>query len=485
MNVKRFVAPTMRAALQQVREEMGADAVILVNRKVDKGVEIMAALDEQAAAPAPTPTPAAVPFQRKAEPAALQPEQSAPVKAERRQPNETQALLENALQDDHIKDSLLKLIQQKQLNEQAQVAAQQQTTQQAASKPQAQTQPVDQSKNQQSQQDFSQKLAAKKAEMVQAVAPVNDQQNEMIKQMRLEIQSMRDMLKQQFSTMAWSQLEAREPEKAVVWGQLLKLGIQPEVAESILSELAAKGDSHCNFVAMNSLLESRIQTFDRDITVDGGVVALVGPTGAGKTTTIGKLATRYVLEHGSDSVAVISTDSYRVAGQEQLRVMANLLNITMRSVDRNNSLSQILHSLRHKKLILIDTAGYGNDEQRLSQQRNMLNELGGDVKTLLVLPANNQAEVLQANVARYKSDNLIGCVITKLDESLNVGASMSIAIQYELPIAFTTAGQEIPEDIDLPKVPELLQMAQGLSEEKQISDTQLGEKYFANQQIAS
>jgi flagellar biosynthesis protein FlhF len=199
----------------------------------------------------------------------------------------------------------------------------------------------------------------------------------------------------------------------------------------------------------------------RDIVDQGGVFAFVGPTGVGKTTTIGKLAARYVLQHGADKVALITTDTYRIAAHDQLRSLARILRVPVRVVDESNSLESLLKSLRHCSLVLIDTAGFRHGDPQLKAQLKALADQP-QVKSLLVLSCNSQEQMLKASVHAYGATRLQGCVLTKLDETASMGEALGVVMQNRLPVVYTTDGQDIPKNIDVARGHQLVAKAVAL-----------------------
>jgi flagellar biosynthesis protein FlhF len=184
-----------------------------------------------------------------------------------------------------------------------------------------------------------------------------------------------------------------------------------------------------------------------DLIAEGGVFAFVGPTGAGKTTTIAKLAARYVLEHGNADVALVTTDSYRIGAHEQLRTLSRILNIPCKIVGAQLDLGTALYDLRQCRLVLIDTAGFNMRAPELQQQLAALSALGDRVRCLQVLAVNSQQQVLKAAQRAYRPDNLVGCIFTKLDEAASLGEALSLLIETGLPLAYVADGQAIPGDI--------------------------------------
>jgi len=179
----------------------------------------------------------------------------------------------------------------------------------------------------------------------------------------------------------------------------------------------------------------------------GGMIAFVGPTGVGKTTTIGKLAAKYVLENGSSGVALVTTDSYRIAAHEQLKTFGRILDVPVRVVDENNSLAEVLESLKNKRLVLIDTAGLGSSDAASQRQGFMLENVSVNLKKLLVLSCSAPRQVLDDAYDSYSPLGLSGCVLTKVDESGSMGAALTLAIERKLAIAYVSSGQKVPDDI--------------------------------------
>lgn len=190
-----------------------------------------------------------------------------------------------------------------------------------------------------------------------------------------------------------------------------------------------------------------------------GMIAFVGPTGVGKTTTIGKLAAKYVLENGSAGVALVTTDSYRIAAHEQLKTYGRILDIPVRVVDERNSLSDVLTSLQNKRLVLIDTAGLGAGDAATHEQNLMLENVPMRLKKLLVLSCSSQKQVLDDAYDNYHPLGLNGCVLTKVDESGSMGAALELVTQRGLPVAYVTSGQKVPDDIEVAQKNDLVSRA--------------------------
>ena len=210
-------------------------------------------------------------------------------------------------------------------------------------------------------------------------------------------------------------------------------------------------------------IENDLPILPQGVLERGGRFAVVGPTGAGKTTTLGKIAARFVLRNGADSVAFVTLDNYRVAAHDQLRAFARILGIEMKVVNQGGDLAKTLQTLRHKKLVLIDSAGLASQDPHFSTQLSMLKQAGEEIRKFLVLPLTSQARCLQENYEHFKSVGLDGCVFTKLDECFSLGAGMSVAALTRLPLALVTDGPHIPDDLHYPDAARLVSLSEQMA----------------------
>lgn len=176
------------------------------------------------------------------------------------------------------------------------------------------------------------------------------------------------------------------------------------------------------------------------------VVAVVGPTGVGKTTTLAKLAANFRLKDGL-KVGLVTVDTYRVAAVEQLRTYAEIIDLPMKVVTNPAEMRKALDELSGVDLVLVDTAGRSpNDELKL-QELNSLLEAGVD-EIHLVLSLSTGAKSLIAAVEKFSSLKLTSIIATKLDETAHRGALLTLAREVAWPISYLTTGQNVPEDIE-------------------------------------
>jgi len=480
MKVKRFFAPDMRQAMLRVREEIGADAVIVSNHRVAGGVEVVAAHEHEYEA-------AQEEFKRKRAAqkgrAAAQ-QQSAKGKVHSNLADElrkAQARIATAQvggedsrdknrqldNDDAELSDILDTLKQRQ-RERAQQAVRNfehnrdtrdeavLKTSTAQAKPQRMAQPP--------------LSPTRNAEPTQGL----DQEREVISSMQDEIESLKAVLNAKKETapqaqpqpqsQTQSRPQAQEPSSTYkpmqsptgvdsaavrVEKRLERIGLGGQLSRQLTNGLSEQAELDDAWRSTLTRLSDVIPVAGEDFIERGGMIAFVGPTGVGKTTTIGKLAARYVLKHGSSSVALVTTDSYRIAAHEQLLTFGRILDVPVRVVDENNPLEDVLNSLRSKRLVLIDTAGMNAHEPHTQAQLNMLQDVTLRLKKLLVLSCSSQRHVIESAYQTYASLGLSGCVLSKLDESGNLGESLDLVVENGLQVAYVTDGQRVPDDIDI------------------------------------
>ncbi len=370
MKVKRYIASTSKEALRQVKEELGVDAVILSNRKIKDGVEIMALADSDMSSLVETP-PAA--------------------------PSSPQYEHNKELGATESYSKLLSLVNES-----------------------AETQ--------------------KASHDAMSVSLAHD--------IIAEIHAMRSTLEDQLATVAWGNFTQRKPEKVKVLRAMLDAGFSPLLSRRLVDKLSADFDYEQSLKQAMSALAFNLHTVVSDEMVEkGGVYALIGPTGVGKTTTTAKLAARCVIRHGADKVALLTTDSYRIGGHEQLRIYGQLLGVPVRNIKDTEDLQLTLSELRNKHMVLIDTVGMSQRDHMVAQQIAMLSNCGADVKRMLILSAASNGKTLDEVISAYQKNGIYGCIITKVDEAASLGVALDAVIRRKLMLHYVANGQKVPEDI--------------------------------------
>jgi flagellar biosynthesis protein FlhF len=410
MKIKRYMAVSMRAALAQVRAEQGPDAVILSSRRVEEGIEVIAAVDyDEALFVGAT--------QRRA-PAAPQPEMA--IKAAAPQP---EVAIKAATPQPEPRIALIAAAAPAPAS--AAIVAPKAAAVTRASAPLAAMRP-----------------AAATAKRKEAAAP-----HDGYLAVRAEIQDLRELLQGELKHMSWNDKRLREPLQARVLEQLTAMDIAPDIALSLASR-APRRTTMKNAANIHlALLVRDLQVVDKLSPVNAGVIALVGPTGAGKTTTIAKLAARWSMRHGSRDLALVSTDALRIGAREQLATYARILGAPMYTANNGKELARVLQRLKSKKLVLIDTAGMGPRDVRLTEQLAALQLGAARAHVLLALPAHGEAHALDQIVRSFARISPTACILTKVDEAASLGAVISTALRHKLRIAYLCNGQRVPEDL--------------------------------------
>lgn len=267
--------------------------------------------------------------------------------------------------------------------------------------------------------------------------------------MREELASLRGLLTHQLSSLMSDQRSRTDPVGAMLKRKLLEAEFSPDVAERLAS-LSQHYQSAELGRALPQSLANLLDNQGDDLMRQGGIVALVGPTGVGKTTTLAKLAARFIAHHGPDSVLLVTMDHYRIGAFEQLATYGKIMGCPVKQAHDLNELEQILYQFRSRKLVLIDTAGMGQRDMRLYQQLdNLAANTRLPIRSYLVLSATGQRRVLEEAVSHFQRIDLAGAVLTKLDESVSLGAALSVLIQSGLSLSYITDGQRVPEDMQV------------------------------------
>ncbi|ASA54936.1 flagellar biosynthesis protein FlhF [Vibrio gazogenes] len=468
MKIKRFFAKDMKTALLQVKEELGVDAVIMSNKKVAGGVEIVAAVDSDTVAPKTqahgynsqpryrdTPSPSVGSSgRRELEEDRVQLGQRTAAtlqKPQRQQQSSNQRgsmtnrfanLLKQytPTQSDEEptrEDSLSSLLQRQ--------TKEKHTSASNGASRSGENSPV--SRWEEREEFHKPQLDPSRYERRQK-REEDVQNSQDLDLMKEDINSIRRLLEHQVSGLMWQEVERREPLRAMLIKRLSRMGLSLELADQLACYIPEDTPPPKAWRALLGLVSDQIPVVNQDILKRGGIVALLGPTGVGKTTTVAKLAARAAMEYGSDNVALVTTDTYRIGAHEQLAIYGRIMGCPVKVAKDSNELADVVQQLRNRRLILVDTAGMGQRDVRLSEQLDtLMQDRGGVIKSYLVLPATAQRKVLQETIDHFRRIPLSGCIMTKLDESLSLGEFVSVVVENALPVAYIANGQRVPEDI--------------------------------------
>ena len=398
MKIRRFYGKDMREALKQVKDELGGEAVIMSNKKHADGIEIVAAYDKEPDAPL---------VANKAE--------STPSNLARKTPTLSEII------GDTGPDSLKALLEK-----------------QSQSVSPSQIKDVKQDPERQQQVYSSRPVPAQQ----------NNQQQDALKEMRQELSSLRHILQFQVSGLIEQEKNRKHPLHGYLLQRLQQMGISDDLAEEVVSYAPESADERQSWLFLLKLLANKLQTKHDDILSQAGVVALMGPTGTGKTTTIAKLAAQAAHKFGVDQVAIITLDNYRIGAFEQIATYGKIIGCSVKQAQNSNELSDLLYQFRNKRLVLVDTAGFSQKDARLIKQLDTMKQNSrANIRNYLVMQANCQYRVMQQTVNEYRQISLQGCILTKLDECYSLGEVISVAIENKLQICYLADGQRVPEDL--------------------------------------
>ncbi|KVE35137.1 flagellar biosynthesis protein FlhF [Burkholderia sp. TSV86] len=273
--------------------------------------------------------------------------------------------------------------------------------------------------------------------------------------------SLRERMDEQFAGLAWNERQRRSPVHGALTKRLIAAGFSAQLVRTVVDHLP-EGGSHGTLDAATdwaqSVLAANLPVLDSEdaLMERGGVFALMGPTGVGKTTTTAKLAARCVMRFGASKVALLTTDSYRIGGHEQLRIFGRILGVPVHAVKDGGDLQLALAELRNKHMVLIDTIGMSQRDRAVSDQIAMLHGADTPVQRLLLLNATSHGDTLNEVVHAYRrasvrpdaaAPDLAGCILTKLDEASNLGGALDTVIRYKLPVHYVSTGQKVPENL--------------------------------------
>jgi len=463
MVVKKFFGSSTREALRLVRDELGEDALILSNRPgKDGGVEIMAIADVELSAvakavPAPTPRPrveqpANSPVQRAiartyalpVEP--LESHWNSPRSAESTPPARTSFAVVDTF--DEAPAPLSAALPP--LDVEPAPAAIALPADEPV--PEADFAPTLESPLPEADQNWldSDAPASPRPQLHPDLSQVTATVSSEIRSVGDEVRQLRSLLQSQLAGFAWSEMREHAPERLELYRRLLSCGFSAALIRQLIDKLpeAYKGDTALQWARSALAHNLRCGDIDTDLFDAGGVFALVGPTGVGKTTTVAKLAARATLKFGAQNVALITSDSYRIGAQDQLRIYGKILGVPVHAVQSGQDLSLALADLSERHLVLIDTMGMSQRDSRVTEQTDLLSAaVQRPVNRILLLAANADGHTLDDVVNHYRGDGLFGCILSKLDEAVPLGSCLDVVIRHRLNLLSLANGQRVPEDL--------------------------------------
>ncbi len=461
MKLKRFVAKDMRTALAKIKEELGAEAVIMSNKRVGPNVEIIAGIE--------TDSLSSSVIEKTAKKGQITSNISDDSSLSRIIADDEVTLSSSKTSKDSkpaakkvggskseaFAKSLLEILERQQQGNSAEALPQKKTGTAQKVKSKAPAPLFEQNGLRDLFIKEEEKKKEKKVENSHGISSYISKESESekgeIEKLRHDVDSIRRLLQFELAGLMSDTKKREEPVRAMIYELLLSSGFD----KAISTELSESIDSDASFnfawrqLAQN--LEKRIKTGTDEIVTDGGIVTLIGPAGVGKTTTIAKLAARFVMKYGPDRVALITADHYRIGAVEQVKTYGRIMGCSTFAIKSIDELPEMLYTLRDKSLVLVDTVGVGLHDERFESQVNALKKQARlKMKHYLVLPATAQRKVLEHAYEHFSNIGLKGIILTKIDESESLADALSLCIKQKLMLSYITDGQRVPEDLNVP-----------------------------------
>ncbi|MCP5286197.1 MAG: flagellar biosynthesis protein FlhF [Burkholderiaceae bacterium] len=465
MNVKRFTGRTSRDALMLVRQAFGDDAVVVSTRPCAEGVEVLAMAPEsvqqleRVVAQAPAQAPVAA-RRAPARPAgqggtSLSARMAAPVAApmaEQEVDQDVEQLSMSTLSfQDYVRERMLKRREQELKAQAPQPAARRDPP---APAPARETLVAREAMAQREQATASRAMptlrdapmAHEDPQAMPILAPslaAEPARREMQQPLLDELRSMRGMIEQRFGALAFMEKLQKQPRQAELSQRLLEVGFSPQLVRKLVDALPENVDP---MTWATGVLEHNLSTGEQQPALEdqGGVYALIGSTGVGKTTSTAKLAAAFATKHGAGNLGLVTLDAYRVAAHEQLRTYGRILGVPVHTAHDRASLEDLLDLLSGKKMVLIDTAGMAQRDTRTRELLEMLSHRA--VNRLLVVNAAQQGETIEDVLVSYRAASCKGIVLSKIDEAVKLGPAVDAMIRHRLPVVGVANGQRVPED---------------------------------------
>ncbi len=449
MNIKRFFGKNSREALSMVRKELGENAVILSNRAMNGGNEIMAFKEED--------MNAMVARDENQQRSFSEESNEAPTLLSLLSKNNRNKAADTPLNNNESLpaeiDDYDEIVRRAELKSNAAMHKQAEVQRQPA--------PV--------RQAAPQKPVLQQAS--RPVAPVRQpassnplpsiQSSQQMTDMLNEMRNMRSVIESQLTAISWGNIQQRDPIKSKMLSMLLSAGFSAALSRQLTEKMPENLSEDKAMAWIKAILSINLNTIENETEVldQGGIFALIGPTGVGKTTTTAKLAARYVMKHGTENLGIITTDAYRIGGHEQLRIYGKILGVMVHAVKDEADLKIALNELKNKHTVLIDTVGVSQRDRMVAEQIAMLSSTNMPIKKLLCLNATSTGETLTDVIKAYKRKGLEGCIITKLDEAATIGNALDVVIREKMKLYYVANGQRVPEDIHLANKAYLIQHA--------------------------
>jgi flagellar biosynthesis protein FlhF len=262
--------------------------------------------------------------------------------------------------------------------------------------------------------------------------------------MMSELRAMKGLIEERFGALAFMEKLQTSPVRAALTQKMFDAGFSPalvrKMVEALPADCADEGEWATQVLARNLHASGNVPALEDE----GGVYALIGATGVGKTTSTAKIAAAFATQHGSGNLGLVTLDAYRIGAQEQLRTYGRILGVPVHTAHDRASLEDLLDLLSAKKMVLIDTAGIGQRDSRTRDLMEMLSHRA--IQKLLVINAAAQGETIEDVMISYRAAACRGVVLSKIDEAVKLGPALDAVIRHRQRIVGVANGQRVPED---------------------------------------
>ncbi|NLK84409.1 MAG: flagellar biosynthesis protein FlhF [Aeromonadales bacterium] len=467
MKLKRFVAQDMRAALAKIKEELGPEAVIMSNKRVENGVEIIVGIEEKSSKVANTRTVAKSNPQGPLTNSILQ--EDSPLSRmiqddevtlnSSKTPSKPKTNSVGGAKAEGFAKSLLEILERQQNASAKQSSASTVSDNVKKVQSKAKEPPAPLSEQSGLRELFVKEEVKQKEKSVESSHGISSYESkesmaerDELSKMRQEVDSIRKLLQFELAGLMSDSKKREEPVRAMVYELLLSSGFEKRIAQELSDEIDADASFNFAWRQLAEIVEKRLTVGSDEIVNEGGIVTLIGPSGVGKTTTLAKLAARFVMKYGPDRVALVTADNYRIGAVEQVKTYGRIMGCSTFAIKSLSELPQMLYTLRDKSLVLVDTAGVGQKDERFGTQLAQLKEQAKlKLKHYLVLPATAQRRVLEQAYDHFSSLGVKGLILTKVDESESLADALSLCMAKLLTLSYVTNGQRVPEDLSVPE----------------------------------
>ncbi|MGS5088811.1 flagellar biosynthesis protein FlhF [Hydrogenophaga sp. A37] len=476
MNIQRFTAPTAREAMTKARHAFGDSAVILSSRATDDGFEVMAAAEESLANVSASVPQA--PLGERMQPIRTRAAAQLPVPMKNSVESDTEQLSMSTLSfQEYVRERMLRKRRAAMNGDDGAEAPPAQPEPRAAAPRAAaprqapiQVQPKAQPALNVPVQRFNEApepapirtRASAQPAFEDSVPPQRFADNG-DGRMAVELSALKDMIEERFNTLAWLGSSKQNPIQSNLMLKLIRAGYSPTMARAVLERVPADAGAPEAMRWMVDVLTRNLKVAapSAGLCDEGGVISLIGATGVGKTTTAAKLAAQCVQQFGAGSVGLITLDTYRVSGYEQLRAYGRMLGVVAHLAHDRAALHDLLNLLDNKRMVIVDTAGLGQRDQRIQEMLEVLDM--PKVKKCLVLNAGAHGDTIDDVLTSFKASSLHGVVLSKVDEAVKLGPSLDALIRHQVVLRGVANGQRVPEDWQNPDAPALVRMSLGTS----------------------